>query len=72
VDIIHLSDWLKIALAGWVVISLLAAPFVGRFLAGALHERTADEPLRSARPRIRHRRREAPVSGPVAAPSSRP
>ena len=50
--IIHLSDWLKITLIGWVVISVLAAPLIGRFLAGALHERT-DEPQRSAAPRIR-------------------
>jgi hypothetical protein len=47
VDIVHLSDWLKFALVVWVVVSLLAAPLVGRFLAGALHER-ADEPQRFA------------------------
>jgi hypothetical protein len=42
VDIIHASDWLKFALAGWVLISLLVTPLVGRFLASALRER-ADE-----------------------------
>ena len=42
-DIIHSSDWLNFALVIWVVISLLATPLVGRFLAGALRERT-DQP----------------------------
>ena len=43
VDIIHSSDWLNFALVTWVVISLLATPLVGRFLVGALRERT-DQP----------------------------
>ena len=39
-DHIHSSDWLNFALLLWVVISLLAAPLVGRFLSGVLREQT--------------------------------
>ena len=56
-DTIHLSDWLNVALVVWVLISLLAAPLVGRFVAGALRERTNEpqpvpprEPLDTAQP----------------------
>jgi membrane protein implicated in regulation of membrane protease activity len=71
VDIIHLSAWMKFALVVWVAVSLLAAPLVGRFLAGALHER-ADKTQRSAAPRIRRGRRQGAASGGVSAPSSPP
>jgi hypothetical protein len=71
VDINYLSDWLMFGLAGWVVVSLLAAPLVGRFLVVALHER-ADEPQRSAAPRIRFRRRQGTAAGGVSAPSEQP
>lgn len=71
-DIAHLSEWLKIALIAWVMISLLAAPLVGHFLAGALRERMPDEPQRTFARRIKPERHQSPASGPVAAPSSRP
>lgn len=41
-DIINPWDWLHVALVVWVVISLVAAPLVGRFVTGALRERTDD------------------------------
>ena len=41
-DIIDPWDWLHVALITWVVISLLAAPLVGRFVAGSLRERIDD------------------------------
>jgi hypothetical protein len=49
VGIIHASDWLNFAVAGWVVVSLLAAPLVGRFLTSALHERVDNPRPSSAR-----------------------
>jgi hypothetical protein len=42
VDIFDPWFWLHVAPIAWVVISLLAAPLVGRFVAGALRERTGD------------------------------
>ena len=47
-DIIHHSELLKFALFAWVIISFVAAPLVGRFLAGALRERTVDCPRTTA------------------------
>lgn len=32
----HITDWVGIVLIGWVVISALATPFIGRFLGDAL------------------------------------
>ncbi len=69
-DTLALSDWLKIALVGWVAISLLAAPLVGRFVAGALHER--DEPRRAGAARIRSARATGSAGATIAAPTSRP
>jgi hypothetical protein len=71
VGIIYLPDWLKLALAGWVVVSLFSLPLVGRFLAGALRER-ADELWRSAAPQIRRGRSQSLASGGVPVPSGRP
>jgi hypothetical protein len=70
VDIIHIPNWLMFALAGWVVISLLSLPLVGRFLAVALHER-ADEPQRSAAPRTGRGRSQDLASAGAPVPSGR-
>jgi hypothetical protein len=37
--------WVAILLGGWLLISLLAAPWIGRFLAG--HSRPREEPISS-------------------------
>lgn len=50
-DTIHFSDWLNFALILWVLISLFVAPLVGRFVAGALRERTSDRERRTAETR---------------------
>ena len=55
----HLYEWLAFTFVGWVVISLIATPFIGRFLAGALHEREEH-----------HRRADAsPLPPSVSAPT---
>jgi hypothetical protein len=71
VDVAQVSDGL-IALVIWVVVSILAAPLVGHFLAGALHERIPDEPRRTSTRRIKPEHHQSPASGPVAASSSGP
>lgn len=49
-DNIHSSDWLNFALLLWVVISLVAAPLVGRFVSGGLREQTDEaEPSAATR-----------------------
>jgi hypothetical protein len=67
----YVPEWLKIVLIGWGAVSFVAAPIVGRFLAGALHENVREAP------------RDAPVYGdslsqlariagePIAAPDRR-
>ena len=37
-DLVLVPEWLKIVFIVWGIVSLIAAPIVGRFLAGALHE----------------------------------
>lgn len=44
----HLLEWVEYTFLGWIVISLLATPFIGRFLAHALHERDDVTDRRSA------------------------
>lgn len=35
----HLLEWVEYTFLGWIVISVLATPFIGRFLSHAVHER---------------------------------
>lgn len=60
----HLYEWLAFTFVGWVAISLIATPFIGRFLFGALHEREGEE----------HHRRDvvAPDASPMPQSVSAP
>lgn len=65
-DITLLGEWLKYALIGWVVVSVLAAPLVGRFLVGALHEAESEE-KRGPAETVAGKNFPEPVVGSVAA-----
>jgi hypothetical protein len=39
----HITDWVGIVLIGWVIISALATPFIGRFLGDALSDHSGED-----------------------------
>jgi hypothetical protein len=65
VNIGHLLEWVEYTFLGWIVISLLATPFIGRFLSHALHERN-DVAGRPSGAAGRYRRRPVGRSLPEA------
>lgn len=71
VEIIHHTGWLTFALSGWVVVSLLSLPLIGRFVGSSLRERP-DEIQRSSEARFRPAPRQGLAAGGVTAPSGRP
>jgi hypothetical protein len=38
IRVTHIAEWVGIVFIGWVVVSALAAPFIGRFLGDSLSD----------------------------------